>query len=110
MTEGKGKSRKRTRKADVVQRADVAPVERAVAIEAATAVGIEAAAMETIGAGPLGDGMPTAVADSFSDEAIRARAYQLYLERGRVSGRELDDWLAAERSLRGRGPDGPSAA
>lgn len=32
-------------------------------------------------------------------DAIAARAYQLFLERGCEHGRELDDWLAAEREL-----------
>ncbi len=30
---------------------------------------------------------------------IRARAYQLYLERGRVDGRHREDWLSAEHEL-----------
>jgi hypothetical protein len=30
---------------------------------------------------------------------IRRRAYEVYLERGGHSGRELDDWLQAEREL-----------
>jgi hypothetical protein len=33
------------------------------------------------------------------NDAIAARAYQLFLERGCHHGRELDDWLAAEREL-----------
>ena len=33
-------------------------------------------------------------------ELIRLRAYQLFESRGRQPGRELDDWLAAERELR----------
>ena len=32
-------------------------------------------------------------------DAIAARAYQLFLERGCEHGRELEDWLAAEREL-----------
>ena len=32
-------------------------------------------------------------------EAIAKRAYELYLQRGSVSGHELDDWLAAEAEL-----------
>jgi len=32
-------------------------------------------------------------------EGIRQRAFELYEARGRESGRELDDWLAAEREL-----------
>ena len=31
------------------------------------------------------------------DEQIRRRAYEIYLERGEQPGRELDDWLQAER-------------
>jgi len=33
------------------------------------------------------------------DEQIRLRAYEIYLERGEQPGRELDDWLQAEREL-----------
>ena len=32
-------------------------------------------------------------------DAIAKRAYELYLQRGSVSGHELDDWLAAEAEL-----------
>ncbi len=32
-------------------------------------------------------------------EQIRRRAYQLYGERGRGDGLELDDWLRAEREV-----------
>jgi hypothetical protein len=32
-------------------------------------------------------------------EQIRLRAYEIYLERGEQPGRELDDWLQAEREL-----------
>jgi hypothetical protein len=34
-----------------------------------------------------------------SDEEIRRRAYEIYLERGGLPGDELDDWLRAEREL-----------
>jgi hypothetical protein len=34
-------------------------------------------------------------------EAIRLRAYQLYLERGAVDGADFDDWVTAERELTG---------
>ena len=30
---------------------------------------------------------------------IRRRAYEVYLERGGLSGHELDDWLQAEREI-----------
>jgi Protein of unknown function (DUF2934) len=36
-----------------------------------------------------------------SDEQIRERAYQLYLERGRQHGNHEDDWFRAESELRG---------
>ena len=32
-------------------------------------------------------------------EQIAARAYQLYLERGRTNGHDVDDWLQAEYEL-----------
>lgn len=32
-------------------------------------------------------------------EQIAARAYQLYIERGRTTGHDLDDWLQAEYEL-----------
>ena len=37
--------------------------------------------------------------NSAPDEEIRLRAYEVYLERGEQQGRELDDWLQAEREL-----------
>ena len=36
---------------------------------------------------------------SLDAEAIAKRAYELYLQRGSVSGHELDDWLEAEAQL-----------
>jgi hypothetical protein len=39
---------------------------------------------------------PTAAPD---EDAIAKRAYELYLQRGSVSGHELDDWLEAEAEL-----------
>jgi len=35
-----------------------------------------------------------------SDDDIRERAYQRYLERGTHQGSEFDDWVEAERELR----------
>jgi hypothetical protein len=32
-------------------------------------------------------------------ERIAGRAYQMYLERGREGGHDLDDWLRAEAEL-----------
>jgi len=34
-----------------------------------------------------------------SEEQVRARAFEIYLERGRQPGHELDDWLQAEFEL-----------
>jgi hypothetical protein len=45
-----------------------------------------------------------------SYEAIRLRAYEIYLERSSLPGTELDDWLQAERELGGPVPqEGESA-
>jgi hypothetical protein len=35
-----------------------------------------------------------------SEDEIRRRAHQLSLERGGLPGKELDDWLQAERELK----------
>ncbi len=34
-----------------------------------------------------------------TDEQIRERAYELYLQRGGAPGLDVDDWLAAEQEL-----------
>jgi len=34
-----------------------------------------------------------------TQDQIRVRAYQIYVERGAHPGQELDDWLRAEREL-----------
>jgi hypothetical protein len=34
-----------------------------------------------------------------TEAQIRARAFEIYLERGRQPGREMDDWLQAEVEL-----------
>jgi hypothetical protein len=35
-------------------------------------------------------------------EQIRCRAYELYEERGREDGHEVEDWLRAEDEVKGR--------
>jgi hypothetical protein len=40
------------------------------------------------------------VVNSTCEDEIRRRAYEIYLERGEQPGRELDDWLQAERELK----------
>jgi len=56
-----------------------------------------------------GDAVATAANDSVtpaprtsvtSDDVAR-RAYALYVARGRTDGHDVDDWLQAERELRG---------
>jgi Protein of unknown function (DUF2934) len=37
-----------------------------------------------------------------TDDDIRRRAYERYLERGGEHGMDFEDWLAAERDLRSR--------
>jgi len=37
-----------------------------------------------------------------SDEDIRRRAYQMYLDRGADHGSDLEDWVRAEQELRRR--------
>ena len=37
--------------------------------------------------------------DAPSQEQIRGRAYEIYLERGSLSGSEVEDWLQAESEL-----------
>jgi hypothetical protein len=39
------------------------------------------------------------IGNSASQEEIRRRAYEIYLERGEQPGCDLDDWLQAEREL-----------
>jgi Protein of unknown function (DUF2934) len=40
------------------------------------------------------------LSDANTDEHIRLRAYELYEQRGKVDGHELEDWLQAEAELR----------
>jgi hypothetical protein len=40
------------------------------------------------------------VGNSARDDVIRRRAYEIYREGGEQPGRELDDWLQAERELK----------
>ena len=41
-----------------------------------------------------------AVDVAVSDDVIAARAFEYYCSRGGEHGRDIDDWLAAERELR----------
>ena len=44
------------------------------------------------------------------EEAIRRRAYELYLERGGAHGSAMDDWLQAEREIPSLKPGARGAA
>jgi hypothetical protein len=46
-------------------------------------------------------GRATKVGESAKEDAIRQRAHELYLTRGRSQGSDLDDWLQAEREVQG---------
>ena len=42
-----------------------------------------------------------------TEEYIRLRAYQLYEQRGRQDGHDMDDWLQAEAEIFGKKADTP---
>ena len=44
--------------------------------------------------------MPADPGDHSREEAIRRRAYELYVYRGRKNGHDLEDWLEAEAQVR----------
>ena len=44
----------------------------------------------------------TSVYPSVSEDRIRQRAYELYVQRGGQGGSHVEDWFRAERELRGR--------
>ena len=44
----------------------------------------------------------SSVHPSVSEDQIRRRAYELYVQRGGTHGRHMDDWFRAESELRGR--------
>jgi DUF2934 family protein len=51
---------------------------------------------------PATESAPSArSAGSVSDADIARRAFRLYCERGCQDGHDLEDWLRAERELRG---------
>jgi hypothetical protein len=51
---------------------------------------------------PESENMQPDISVASSPEEIRERAYELHLEGGCVHGRDLDDWLQAERDLKDR--------
>jgi hypothetical protein len=55
---------------------------------------------EHVGDSPILQLGASSMASSPSEDDIRMRAYQLYLERGGADGADFEDWLRAERELR----------
>ena len=52
----------------------------------------------------------SAVAETGDDhEAVRTRAYQLYVERGMEYGHDLEDWFQAEEELASGSKSGAAA-
>lgn len=49
---------------------------------------------------PVEDRQPPVGERRSSEDDIRRRAYEIYLERGGAAGQALDDWVRAERELR----------
>ena len=49
---------------------------------------------------------PQPISNHMSHHEIAARAYEIFLARGAVSGNDLGDWLQAERELRYQNPQG----
>jgi len=43
--------------------------------------------------------LPSTPPEPMLEHAIRLRAYELYVERGRAEGHALDDWLNAEAEI-----------
>ena len=43
--------------------------------------------------------LPPAPPEPMLEQAIRLRAYELYIKRGKTPGHDLDDWLQAEAEL-----------
>ena len=52
---------------------------------------------------PGGGKEEPSVVNPAREEEIKRRAYELYLERGEEPGRDLEDWLQAERELASHG-------
>ena len=48
---------------------------------------------------PTEKSQPQTVPGAPRREEIELRAYQIYIERGRAHGQEVEDWLQAEREL-----------
>jgi len=52
---------------------------------------------------PGSDSGENAQKSSPSEDAVRERAYELYVARGRTPGHDIEDWIQAKRELAGGG-------
>ena len=52
---------------------------------------------------PDGKSDPTVTPYEPTFEEINERAYEAYVQRGRIDGFDLEDWLQAEKELRANG-------
>lgn len=48
-----------------------------------------------------GKDQPAAAPQMSTEERIRRRAHEIYVQRGGTEGSEMEDWLQAEREIRG---------
>jgi hypothetical protein len=48
---------------------------------------------------PVAGEPKTGLTDRPIEDAIKLRAYQIYVSRGGIHGRDLEDWLQAEREV-----------
>lgn len=53
---------------------------------------------------PMKTSLPTGRtgAEAAAEQQVRRRAYELYEERGREDGHEVEDWLRAEAEITGK--------
>ncbi len=76
----------------------LAPAQAAAAPELAPEVPVAAVNLSSNGAADHSAASVSAVEPT--QEMIRMRAYELYMERGYQDGHQEDDWLIAERELK----------
>lgn len=48
---------------------------------------------------PITPMLPSIPPDPMLEHAIRVRAYELYVQRGKIHGHAIDDWLRAEAEI-----------
>jgi|WetSurMetagenome_2_1015567.scaffolds.fasta_scaffold455951_1 hypothetical protein len=88
------KSRKRTRTVSRSAAESASPSDASNALSVSDAFAIRAHASDRSAREGISE-LPT-------EEDIRVRAYYRYVERGRLDGRALEDWIFAEQELYGR--------